>query len=175
MPADIVGDAVVGAELQVAGQDQAQKEEAAVRAGGNSLEKHPPGGVGAEDYPSEEELHTLRRVSDHIPIKLFTIAFIELCERFSYYGTVIVVRIRPAPRSMDYRMTDFCLSVSDLQLMPIWPAGERMDMETIADKTRHELHSAASPSRLYHRCRRPGWPVRRPGHGTACFHGDHDV
>ncbi|OHE92646.1 POT family protein [Colletotrichum orchidophilum] len=43
------------------------------------------------DAPTDEELQTLRRVSDHIPFKLFTIAFVELCERFSYYGSVIVV------------------------------------------------------------------------------------
>ncbi|GJC81864.1 putative peptide transporter ptr2 [Colletotrichum liriopes] len=42
------------------------------------------------DAPTEDELRTLRRVSDHIPFKLFTIAFVELCERFSYYGSVIV-------------------------------------------------------------------------------------
>ncbi|KAL2875337.1 hypothetical protein SGCOL_009500 [Colletotrichum sp. CLE4] len=43
------------------------------------------------DAPTDEDLQTLRRVSDHIPFKLFTIAFVELCERFSYYGSVIVV------------------------------------------------------------------------------------
>lgn len=43
-----------------------------------------------ENIPTKEELHTLRRVSDHIPIKAYTIAFVELVERFSYYGTVIV-------------------------------------------------------------------------------------
>ncbi|KAI8312494.1 putative peptide transporter ptr2 [Colletotrichum sp. SAR11_240] len=42
------------------------------------------------DAPTDEELKTLRRVADHIPFKLFTIAFVELCERFSYYGSVIV-------------------------------------------------------------------------------------
>ncbi|KAK2019695.1 POT family protein [Colletotrichum eremochloae] len=42
------------------------------------------------DAPTKEELCTLRRVSDHVPFKLFTIAFVELCERFSYYGSVIV-------------------------------------------------------------------------------------
>jgi POT family proton-dependent oligopeptide transporter len=40
--------------------------------------------------PTEEELHTLRRVSDNIPLKAYTIAFVELCERLSYYGTVQV-------------------------------------------------------------------------------------
>ncbi|WYZ38656.1 hypothetical protein EsH8_III_000570 [Colletotrichum jinshuiense] len=47
------------------------------------------------DAPTDEELQTLRRVSDHIPFKLFTIAFVELCERFSYYGSVIVQPLPP--------------------------------------------------------------------------------
>ncbi|KAL2015544.1 hypothetical protein VTK56DRAFT_5243 [Thermocarpiscus australiensis] len=40
--------------------------------------------------PTEEELHTLRRIPDKIPWNIYTIAFIELCERFSYYGTTAV-------------------------------------------------------------------------------------
>ncbi len=40
--------------------------------------------------PTAEELHTLRRVRDHIPWKAYTVAFVELCERFSYYGTTVV-------------------------------------------------------------------------------------
>jgi proton-dependent oligopeptide transporter, POT family len=40
--------------------------------------------------PNEEELQSLRRVSGKIPWQAFTIAFVELCERFSYYGTTIV-------------------------------------------------------------------------------------
>ncbi|KAJ2901511.1 putative peptide transporter ptr2-a protein [Zalerion maritima] len=42
------------------------------------------------DHPSEEDFQTLRRVHGRIPLKAFTIAFIELCERFSYYGTIVV-------------------------------------------------------------------------------------
>jgi POT family proton-dependent oligopeptide transporter len=42
------------------------------------------------EYPTEEELHTLRRVAGHIPWKAYTLAFVELCERFSYYGTTVV-------------------------------------------------------------------------------------
>lgn len=55
--------------------------------------------VGAvyEDFPTEEEIHTLRRVAGNVPIKLYSIAFVELCERFSYYGTVIVVSTLPLP------------------------------------------------------------------------------
>ncbi|KAK6349409.1 hypothetical protein TWF696_005694 [Orbilia brochopaga] len=43
-----------------------------------------------EDAPTEEEMTTLRHVSDKIPWNAYTIAFVELCERFSYYGTTVV-------------------------------------------------------------------------------------
>jgi hypothetical protein len=42
---------------------------------------------------TEEELHgpnALRRVSAPIPWSVYTVAFVELCERFSYYGTQVV-------------------------------------------------------------------------------------
>jgi len=42
--------------------------------------------------PTEEELASLRRVSGNIPYTAFWIAFIELCERFSYYGTTAVCK-----------------------------------------------------------------------------------
>lgn len=41
-------------------------------------------------HPTEEELATLTRVSGKIPWQAYTIAFVELCERFSYYGTTAV-------------------------------------------------------------------------------------
>ena len=43
-----------------------------------------------EDTPTDEELNSLRRVSGKIPWTAWTIAFVELCERFSYYGTTVV-------------------------------------------------------------------------------------
>jgi POT family proton-dependent oligopeptide transporter len=42
------------------------------------------------EAPTPEELLTLRRVSDKIPFKAYTIAFVELVERLSYYGTTQV-------------------------------------------------------------------------------------
>jgi POT family proton-dependent oligopeptide transporter len=48
----------------------------------------PP--VEVESYISEDDLKNLRRVSGKIPWVAFTIAFVELCERFSYYGTTVV-------------------------------------------------------------------------------------
>ena len=46
--------------------------------------------IDAEDFPTEEEMATLPRVADHIPWRIYTVAFVELCERFSYYGTQIL-------------------------------------------------------------------------------------
>lgn len=43
-----------------------------------------------DDFPTEEEIATLRRVSDKIPFKAYTIAFVEGCERLSYYGATAV-------------------------------------------------------------------------------------
>jgi len=41
--------------------------------------------------PSEADLDDLRRVPARIPWIGFTIAFVELCERFAYYGTTVVM------------------------------------------------------------------------------------
>jgi POT family proton-dependent oligopeptide transporter len=41
-------------------------------------------------YPNEDDLRNLRRVSGHLHWTIFTVAFVELCERFSYYGTTAV-------------------------------------------------------------------------------------
>jgi len=43
-----------------------------------------------DDEVTDEDLRTLRRVSGKIPWTAFTVAFVELCERFSYYGTTVV-------------------------------------------------------------------------------------
>ncbi|KAH7088694.1 POT family-domain-containing protein [Paraphoma chrysanthemicola] len=42
------------------------------------------------EEPTAEELVTLRRVSGKIPWTAFTIAFVELCERFGYYGCQVL-------------------------------------------------------------------------------------
>lgn len=47
------------------------------------------------EIATEEEEHTLRRVSDKVPWTAYTIAFVELCERFSYYGTTAVCMFFP--------------------------------------------------------------------------------
>ncbi|KAF3925269.1 hypothetical protein ABW20_dc0106174 [Dactylellina cionopaga] len=46
--------------------------------------------VNEDGTPTEEELSTLRRVAGQVPWTAYTIAFVELCERFSYYGVTQV-------------------------------------------------------------------------------------
>lgn len=41
--------------------------------------------------PSEEDLDSLRRIPAPLPWIAFTVAFVELCERFAYYGTTAVM------------------------------------------------------------------------------------
>lgn len=82
--ADIESTADGGAQIRAASvNDIAEKQEAIVLS--PSADKPDVG-----DFPSAEELNTLRRVSDKIPWGVLTIAFVELCERFSYYGTTAV-------------------------------------------------------------------------------------
>ncbi|KAI1803196.1 PTR2-domain-containing protein [Daldinia bambusicola] len=58
---------------------------------GPSLDiEEPLRGPNGEEYPTKEELDTLRRVKGPINLIIYTIAFVELCERFAYYGTTAV-------------------------------------------------------------------------------------
>ncbi len=38
------------------------------------------------EEPTEDEIHTLRHVSDKLPWSAFLVALVELCERFAFYG-----------------------------------------------------------------------------------------
>ena len=49
-------------------------------------------GPDGEEYPTAEEVEKLRRVCGPVPWSAYTIAFVELCERFSYYGTTVVCK-----------------------------------------------------------------------------------
>lgn len=80
---------------QVALDDE--KEIGAVRVGTNSSRD---GEVEGVEYPTDEEVVNLRKVVDKIPWITLSVAFVELCERFSYYGTTIVFQNfiqRPLP------------------------------------------------------------------------------
>ncbi|KAK3613691.1 hypothetical protein LTR56_027730 [Elasticomyces elasticus] len=52
--------------------------------------------------PTADELKTLQRMGGKIPWQSYTIAFVELAERFSYYGTTAVfVNFLQKPRPYD--------------------------------------------------------------------------
>ena len=64
----------------------ADAKEAIVNVGvdrDSSLRKSSEIPTPDEDEPTLEELQTLRRVSGKIPWLAYTVAFVELCERFS--------------------------------------------------------------------------------------------
>jgi POT family proton-dependent oligopeptide transporter len=69
-----------------------------------SIEAAPQSFIGDDDdlktIPTDEELATLRRVSGKLPWQTFTVAFVELCERFSYYGTTAVCKRDPMKTSI---------------------------------------------------------------------------
>ncbi|GKT41290.1 putative peptide transporter ptr2 [Colletotrichum spaethianum] len=48
------------------------------------------GGPNGEVYPTEEELLTLRRIHGKVDWLIYSIGFVEMCERFAYYGTTAV-------------------------------------------------------------------------------------
>lgn len=74
------------------------EKEALARAGTSDSLTHEPyvefeaDLIGEE--PTEEDLATLRRVSGQIPWTAFTIGFVELCERFGYYGCQVLCKCR---------------------------------------------------------------------------------
>lgn len=49
--------------------------------------------------PTADEIATLRRVADKVPLGVYSVAFVELVERFSYYGTTVVCE-SPSSRSI---------------------------------------------------------------------------
>jgi POT family proton-dependent oligopeptide transporter len=51
------------------------------------------------DHPTDEELQTLRKVAGHIPWTAYLVGYVELAERFSYYGvTAVFVNFIQQPR-----------------------------------------------------------------------------
>jgi POT family proton-dependent oligopeptide transporter len=88
-----------GATLDIVGADTANKP--VLQKGledGKILEKRDSLGsikadlVGpnGEQYPTEEDWTTLRRVYGKVNWMIYIIGIVEMCERFAYYGTTAV-------------------------------------------------------------------------------------
>ncbi|KAI3331085.1 POT family protein [Ustulina deusta] len=82
---------VIGEKAPLTGRDDIinPKDDSGAVASGSDTDE-PLRGPNGEEYPSKRDLETLRRVKGHISPIIYTIAFIELCERFAYYGTTAV-------------------------------------------------------------------------------------
>jgi len=115
-----------------------------------TIDSAPQEGIYAEDgidktSPTQDELANLRRIAGKIPWAAYTIAFVELCERFSYYGTTAVCKIPLSPHFAEFQLT----------------------------RTSRQFHSASSTTRIYHgRARRRNlrleqWITRCSGNGPA--------
>ncbi|RBR17714.1 uncharacterized protein FIESC28_06410 [Fusarium coffeatum] len=92
---DAMGETVAAAGLHAEMIDEKRASMAAERRSSVVTNPNAPatvsGGVTPDgQFPTPEEMASLRRISNKIPLKLFSIAFIELCERFSYYGCTVV-------------------------------------------------------------------------------------
>ncbi|KAI1798166.1 oligopeptide transporter [Ganoderma leucocontextum] len=79
----------------IAGLAEAKRDEFELERKGmspvSSSHSHELDGIhDGLEFPTEEEKKTLRRVADALPWAAYLIAFCELAERFSYYGTTVV-------------------------------------------------------------------------------------
>lgn len=100
-PAGDSAEPIAAAELRAEAIDEKRASISAEKRASLTADpklSHVPAVTPDGELPNVEELATLRRVANTIPAKLFTIAFIELCERFSYYGCTVVCRSIPEYR-----------------------------------------------------------------------------
>ena len=83
MPSEIIH---TGRALETMEVNTGPNSEVAMPSAKESISEASSSQDGVFEQPTEEELGTLRRVSGQIPWTAYTIAFVELYERFSYYG-----------------------------------------------------------------------------------------
>jgi hypothetical protein len=91
---DIAEPAVLHTFSNASDSSSAEKQVAVELQPSTLLSHHTNDNDHGREYPSEEEKNTLRHVSDEIPWVAYIIAFVELCERFSSAGTVVVCKKR---------------------------------------------------------------------------------
>lgn len=71
-----------------------EKQEASTSATERSV------GPNGEQYPTDEDWATLRRVYGKVNWMIYIIGIVEMCERFAYYGTTAVCRYDHALETM---------------------------------------------------------------------------
>lgn len=87
-------------------------------------EKHVDNGASVEEYPhpTDEELRTLRKVAETLPLVSFSLCLVEFAERASYYGakTVFSNFIQfPLPKGMAAESSSsFALDTFQVEMEP---------------------------------------------------------
>ena len=113
-----------------------EKQEASTSATERSV------GPNGEQYPTDEDWATLRRVYGKVNWMIYIIGIVEMCERFAYYGTTAVCRYDHALETIS------------------------------ADHTSRQFHTARAPYGRPLPISRCGWNLRagwRSGYGPAGF------
>ena len=77
-------DDAVLAGLSEAEKDEAKNEKAPSTESPSVTHFHDDG----TEVPTGEDLTHLHRISDSLPFRTYLIAYVELAERFSYYGMI---------------------------------------------------------------------------------------
>ncbi|KAI0746798.1 oligopeptide transporter [Daedaleopsis nitida] len=88
--AGLQADKDIIAGLAEAKRDELELEKKGISPAPSASEHELDGIHDGLEFPNEEEKHTLRRVADSLPWNAYLIAFCELAERFSYYGSTVV-------------------------------------------------------------------------------------
>jgi POT family proton-dependent oligopeptide transporter len=65
-------------ELPIVGSDE--KKAVSLHPSSDGYDEHEG------EYPTAEEIRTLRHIGDPLPKSAFLVAVVELCERFTFYG-----------------------------------------------------------------------------------------
>jgi proton-dependent oligopeptide transporter, POT family len=83
---------IPGEKLITSAERDQEEEKQAIDAISDSTGHDVLLGPNGEQYPTKEELETLPRVVGKVGLVIYSVAFIELCERFAYYGTTAVCK-----------------------------------------------------------------------------------
>lgn len=153
-----MGETVAAAGLHAEMVDEKRASVAAERRSSVVTDPQAPaaavssGGVTADgQFPTPEEMQSLRRIANKIPMKLFSIAFIELCERFSYYGCTVVCKFYSTLNTQSqssnlYKSQTSSSSLSPLVLPPVPTMSSLVPLEWVSEPRQESLPSTSSGS-----------------------------
>lgn len=138
-------------------------------------------GQEGDEWPTEEDLNTLRRVPDKISLAVYTVAIIELCERFSYYGTAVLCRFFTISICHMRRFDGLSLINIHPRITSILVNVHARLVSTDQYKSpanlyrSHQLRSETSATWIYNRCRWSRWPSWSLKHGPESIHRHRNI